>query len=532
MAIGALILLAAAGGGIDPAGQLIIDRNRADRSPLPEMQAKPEEKVDRAAIRISSDGTGIAIRRIVFRGTEVPAKVGRAAERFIGRGASPAHLREIALALSKAYAKTNVALYSIGIPEQDFAAGTLVVQIVEGWVAAATLEGAEKGKYRRARHHLDRLIGEKPLSRSRFERQISLMRDIPGFKLKSIDSAAGEDGAVALSVVPSQKRHEVSFAFNNRGTRSLGRGQFEATGKAYGAIVEGDQLSVTGAAASDFKRYFYGGAAYSMPLGYDGLSLGLSGGYLETRPKSSSVRGTAKVAGVSLSYPLIRAFDENLYLTYAIDGLNSDNAAFGNVISSERTRAMRASLRYAKVKPRRSVSGGFSLSKGLDFAGARADPLQAELRFFKFNADGSISQAIGKRFFVRVNAGGQWTRDRLPAAERFAVGGLSYGRAFESALLSADRGVGGSLEAGWQPKLGPKWEGSELYGFVDRAIVWFEPRPGLVQRRFTIASTGGGIRIKRGDKAELGFEAARAIDRPVAGFGDAWRFSVDWKLSF
>lgn len=526
----ATLLLLAASTGVDAGGQLIIDRNRADR--VPDVHPKAVEKVDRAAIQILSDGTGIPIRRIEFRGTKVPAKVGRVAERYLGRDASPETLRDVALALSQAYAKTNVALYSIGIPEQDFANGRLIVVIVEGWVAAATLEGAGQGRFSRARRHLDKLVGEKPMSRVRFERQISLMRDIPGFTLKSIGSVAGVDGAVALSVTPAQKRQEWSIAFNNRGTRSLGQGQFEASGKAFGAFSEGDQLSVTGAAAADFKRYFYGGVSYSLPIGFDGLNVALSGGVLKTRPKGSAVRGTAEVAGIAFNYPVIRGFEETLNASLSLDGLNSDNAAFGNIVASERTRALRASLRYAKAKKKRSISGGVSLSQGLAFAGARADRQTTDLRFFKLNADGSITQSFAGRFFARVNMAGQWSRDRLPAAERFAVGGLPFGRAFESAVLSADRGVAGSLELGVQPKLGGRWEGSEIYGFVDRALVWFEPSPGFSGGRFDLASAGGGVRLKRGEKAELDIEGARAIDKPAPGFGDDWRVSIDWRLAF
>ena len=61
--------------------------------------------------------------------------------------------------------------------------------------------------------------------------------------------------------------------------------------------------------------------------------------YTTSGPRGS---GEARSAGLTLSHPLIRSYRRNLTLSLALDGLNSENAAFGSLISTERSRAVRA----------------------------------------------------------------------------------------------------------------------------------------------------------------------------------------------
>ena len=124
-------------------------------------------------------------------------------------------------------------------------------------------------------------------------------------------------------------------------------------------------------AASDFRRYRYGSAAYSVPLTASGLTLSANGAYLETRPASVPIRGKAKLAGISLGYPLIRSFHQSADLSIGVDGIDSDNALVGSVLSAEHTRAVRAAAGFADNRDKRSVSFSGSVSKGLDILSAR-----------------------------------------------------------------------------------------------------------------------------------------------------------------
>lgn len=509
-------------------GGIIVDRDRIDRPRSPRAPARPAPK--RATTRVAAAGATARIEGIRFKGAQAPAPVARAAERFLGRQASKQNLTELAAALSKAYEKSDVALYTVAIPEQDFSTGTVTVLLTEGRLAKAKV-AAPDGKHKLLRARMAPMLDEAPLSRGTFERQVTLMRAIPGMTFETDFADPEATGALALTVTPKQRRTRFSAGFTNRSVELLGDGQFDARAQFYGLGIDGDHLTISGSASSDFRRYLYGSASYAVPLTASGLTLTASGGYLVTRPQSIPVEGTAKLAGLSLNYPLIRSFHRAADLSLGIDGIDSDNATFGNLIASERTRALRGGASFTEARDKRTVALGGSLSRGLDFAGARVMAPFAEADFLKVNGSAYASQAIGKRAEVRARLSGQFSRDRLPAAERYAVGGEEIGRAFDTGFLTGDRGAGALGELAFRPVKSDALGSSEVYGFVDRAWIGIEGRGVPGRTDLSIASAGIGTRLRWRDKAELGLEAAKPIESPWPGYDEDWRLSVSWRLS-
>ena len=185
-----------------------------------------------------------------------------------------------------------------------------------------------------------------------------------------------------------------------------------------------------------------------MPLGAQGLTASASAAYLESRPRGIPVTGRAKQAAFTLSYPLVRAFRRSADLSLGVDALNSDNAAFGNVIASERTRAIRGVGSIVDVQPRRELPASLAVSRGLEGLGARVGVTGARTGFVKVSGGAAVSQAVGKRLVARLSATGQWSPHAVPAAERLAMGGDAVGRAFDTAVLAGDRGIAGLAELG------------------------------------------------------------------------------------
>jgi hemolysin activation/secretion protein len=218
-------------------------------------------------------------------------------------------------------------------------------------------------------------------------------------------------------------------------------------------------------------------------------------------------------------------------LSLGLDGLNSENAAFGSVISTERSRALRAAAAYAEAGKHRTLNGSVSVSKGLAILGARVPLTIGEADFFKINGRASFDQAIGKRAALRLRASGQWTRDALPAVERYSIGGAEIGRAFEVGLISADRGLGGLAELAWRPIRSGKFTSSELYGFADAAKVRLLARQGFGGMDFDLASAGAGVRFAWTDKAMIEVEYAHVLDDPYPAYDEDWRLSVSWRLN-
>ncbi|RVT94406.1 ShlB/FhaC/HecB family hemolysin secretion/activation protein [Sphingomonas crocodyli] len=528
---------------------LILDRNRPDRI-QPVTPTAPQTKAAPSAAPAEVEGgaerTDTIIRGIQFIGTKAPASAARAAEPFIGQLATRQNLINIATAVSNGYAKSDVALFSVLIPDQDLSSGMVKVLLIEGQVEQVIVTDKSGPRARKLITEIaSHLKGEAVLSKTRLQRYISLIQDVPGTKTDIQIVQGSRRGLVRIVLTITDKKHDFSSSFDNRASATYKGGQITANAKLYGLLRGGDQTDVTAAASINFKNFKYASIAHSTPIGSDGGRASASFGYLKTKPRNSAISGEAQIAGLTYSYPLIRSYTRNLTLSGTVDGLNSDNAAFGQLISSERTRALRFAAGYVDAKPKRTITGGITVSKGVDMLGARAIDVLAEKNFTKVNARATIDQMIGKRVIARLRLSGQYTKDRLAAAERFAVGGDEFGRAFEIALLSGDRGGAGLAELAFRPIKSGKFAGTEIYGFGDYSritIVERGPLPqlfsdGIVRNvifpsaTYDLASAGAGARIAYSTQAALFLEAARAIDRPYPGYDKQWRFNVGWRLS-
>ena len=533
----AALALAMATEGAYAQSPLILDRNRADRiQPVTPTgpEATPQEPGAPApVIEGGAEQGGTIIKAIQFIGTRAPASAARAAEAYIGKPATRSTLQNIAAAVSGGYAKADVALYSVLIPNQDISDGVLRVLLIEGSVEKVIVTDKSTGRSRRlvaaiAQH----MTAEKPLRKSTLQRYISLIQDVPGTKA-DIDIVQGSGrGLVRVVLTVTDRKNEFGAGFDNRAGATYRGGEFTARATMFHIFRGGDQTDVNLGASANFDNYRYASLSHSTPIGSNGGRLALSFGYLKTKPRNTPITGDAQIAGITYSYPLIRDYKRNLTVSAGFDGLNSDNAAFGQLIASERTRAGRLALGYVEALPKRTISGGITVSRGFDVLGARVTAPLADAEFTKVNARAGIDQAVGKRMVARVRLSGQYTKDRLPAAERFAVGGSDYGRAFEVAVLSADRGAAASFELAVKPVMQSKIFGAtEVYGFVDGAKVRILDRGTFLGGTYDLASAGGGVRLAYTSKAAVYVEAAKPLDRPYAGYEKDWRISLGWKLS-
>ena len=234
---------------------------------------------------------------------------------------------------------------------------------------------------------------------------------------------------------------------------------------------------------------------------------------------------------LSAAYPLLRGYTRNLGASVSVDGIDSDAVLLGTALSSDHTRAARAALGYSSVKPRTTLTMGVTTSRGLGILGARGTPDFTDTVFTKVNARATLDQAVGKRVVARVRGSAQYSRDRLAGAERFAIGGSEFGRAFPQAILSGDRGWGASAELALRPKLPTRFAGTELYAYADKADIRIVQRGLYLPGNFDLASAGGGLRVSYTPRAAISIEVARAINQPYAGYHERWRVNLGWRVS-
>jgi hemolysin activation/secretion protein len=357
------------------------------------------------------------------------------------------------------------------------------------------------------------------------------MRDVPGGTVDIQLQRGTKPGGEVLRIDARRKHREAALGFDNQGPSLLGDAEVRGEAHLYSLLRDGDRTDLTGLASPDFNHLLYMSGAHATPLGADGGTITMSSGYIVTRPRHSRIEGHATTYGITASWPLIRGYRRNLNATLALDGVDSDAAAFGTTLSSDRTRALRGALGYSVAGARTAFTAGLTISRGLAILGARGTANFTDTVFTKVNGRITYDRQVGARWFVHLRAAGQYSSDRLAAAERFAVGGADFGRAFDSALLSGDRGAAGSAEIAWRPKLPTKFAGSEVYGFIDGARLRIVARYPYAAGSFGLASVGGGVRLAYGERASIQIEGARAIDQPYAGYHAGWRVNLGWRLS-
>ncbi|HEY9219254.1 MAG TPA: ShlB/FhaC/HecB family hemolysin secretion/activation protein [Phenylobacterium sp.] len=505
----------------------VVPEGRADQA-TPEPRSRQPLARDAELGGEAPDIAPFTLSTVQIEGSSLPAAQLEAAWRpFVGRTIDGAELSRLTDALVAVYETSPVAIYTVVVPSQDFAGGVLRIRTLEGWIADTAVRGGEDGKARaKVETYLARIRAERPLRRETLERYVSLIRDMPGLRSDMRLVTGAQPEAVRLEVDIDPQPLQVGLAANNRGTAFLGRTQVSADLYLNSWLQGGDQTRLTYATATESERFQYLAGSHTAPLNNDGTTLQFSAGKLRTRPAGAPLKGRAISAGVLLTHPVLRSYDRDLYVSLGLDGLDADNAFLGSTFSDDRSRALRGAAAYTWQTDRRLAYVAGTVSIGLDaFGGSTLTPAITDLEFVKLNGRLRFSSFLGPQVLVRLNAAGQWSEDRLPASEQFALGGDEFGRAYEAAIVAGDYGYAGSAELAWRPEgLPPKLSGSEAYAFVDGGRIWYRSRLFLPTQDADLGSLGLGVRAAWEQHISLELEAAKALSNPLPFLDrDDWR---------
>ncbi len=522
--LAAAVLAAVPAAAYAQSGNSPIVRDRVDQAPAraPARAAAPSTPAAASPRAAPPAIAPFTVTRVIVEGSTLPAaQIDAATAPFVGQTLDSNGVNRAADAVAAVYDKGPLALYTVLAPEQDFAGGVLRLRAVEGYIVSARIDGDIKGRdMSLARAYIAKITAERPLTRKTLQRYVALMNDISEFNPQVKFTPQPTLGQVQLDITANPKTFRFGVAVNNRGTALLGRTQVQAEASASSILRQGDNTRLTVAFPTDFGRFQYYSVAHSTPLGTDGAMLSGNLGYLRTRPKGFDLRGHAWQGGINASYPWLRRLDRSGYVGIGVDGINADNALFGQQLSEDRVRTARAFASFAKesTKDFFVINGAASAGLG-DALGARTlDTFGTELDFKKANGRVGYDRRVAKHVVMRLVAAGQVSGDRLPSSEQFALGGSDFGRAYAAALISGDKAIAGSAELALRPVSGlpQKLSGSELYGFVDGGKVRYRGRYGFPGQTLELGSFGGGGRLNLMGKTELQVEAARAMGNKLA----------------
>lgn len=513
----------------DPGNAPVIDRDRSDR--VEPQLARPSAPVPRLAPLVQAPSVAdVRLTRVRYTGATLsPAVLDAAVAGQIGRPLTMETLQGVANAVGAVYAKGDIAFYSVSIPAQVPTGGELTVHVVEGRVRDYRLSGlSPTTPTALIDAHMQRLMRETPLRKSVLERSLSLLRDIPGLTVDAQVRQLAQPGDLVLDLIVRRRQLQIGVMIDNSGVSNVVQGvQAQLSVTVNGLAREGDSARLSGYLPFYPDRYQFYSLSHSTPVGTNGMTLSATMAHMETQSRGSRISGDATLAGVTLSYPVLRSYRTNMSVSASLDGIDSNNYFLDIRFGDYRSRALRLGASWSRVSGTSGEALSAVVSQGLNAFGAKPFTGFSETGFTKVNMQAVALRGITQKLSVKVTVKGQYSRDNLPVTERFALGGRGAGMAFRIGTITAEQAVAGSAELSWSlASASPLLKNSSLFAYADGAVAHATARPAyrLAAQDFSLASAGGGMRIGLGPKWRASAEVALPVIRPGPAYSGKARF--------
>jgi len=430
------------------------------------------------------------------------------------------------------------------VPEQAVSDGVVTVRVLEGYVANAAAQGLPRAAPL-LEAMLAKLTAERPLRAATLERYVLLADDLPGVTARAVLSpspAPAPAGASDLTLDVAEERWDALFRLDNRGNRYSGPLQAEL-GVGFNSLLRPfDRTHLrTVLAAHDFDELQLFSLDHEQPLNTEGTRLHLGGslswqepGYLlgdvDTDSESSRLL-------LEVKHPFLRQRHRNLTGRVALAAFNIETEQLGTLVSRENLRSLRLGLTYDWADRWRGVNVvDIEVSQGMNILGARRSGAANLSRpngksdYTKVTVYASREQYLRGGWSVNGGLGGQYAFTQVLASEEFAYGGVPFGRAHDSAELSGDHGLAGSLELRYTRPAAWRWLQSwQAYAYCDAGGVWREDSTAREARDFA-SDAGLGLRCRFDALRAASIEVAKPLAQGVAAQGDDGGYG--WRVFF
>ncbi len=454
-------------------------------------------------------GERIAVRALRLTGQTIfPEDRLIAASGFTpGSSHNLAELRALAARIGAYYNSRGYFLAQAYLPAQDIVDGVVTIAVIEGRYGAVRVDNGTNLRNavpERILRGLDQgdLITSKPL-----ERRLLLLSDIPGVAVKSTLTPGAAVGTSDLIVdVTPGRRVTGSVEADNAGNRYTG------TYRAGGAIYvnnptgAGDLISLRLLASS--SGLAYGRAAYQVPIG--NLTVGASYAHIRydlgREFRALRADGTADIASVFASYPLVRSRNANLYAVATLDAKWLKDRVRA-VPTTSRKRSNVLTLGLNGDSNDQFGGGGWNagsiawsigdlslrspLERAVDAMTARSDG-----RFGKIQFSAARLQTISGPLSLYGSIRGQLAFNNLDSSEKMELGGAYGVRAYPEGEAYGDQGYIATAEARlmlshWMPSFPGQLQ---AIGFIDVGQVDFAHDPWFTgSNRANRSAIGGGL---------------------------------------
>jgi hemolysin activation/secretion protein len=495
-----LALLAAA--SLPALAQQPLLQENARPLPQPRGGNVPAVQPAPSAASVPAGGQRVTLRRIVVTGnTRIGTDTLLAALGPVdGKTYDFAGLAALAARLTAYYQQAGYPFARAYLPQQDLSAGELHVQVLEGRYGKVIAHG-EPDFVAGAQGLLSALPHGDNLESGRLERVTLLLDDQPGVRTVPLVRPGEEVGTGDLLVeVRRDHRYRGEAGLDNYGTRATGRMRAHASADADSPFMLGDQLSVQ--ALYTEAGMWFGSLAYAAPLGHGGLRgrASYTHSFYELGGSFAALgaRGTADVASVGLSYPLVRSQVRNLTLSASVDHKRLHDRQDATETASQksstvvpvtlsfdvRDQFLHAGITFGALGWTRGRLGLNGDTQALDAASARSAG-----SFDRVNLDLARIQSLSDRLDLYGRVSAQWTGHNLDASEKLGLGGVNGVRAYPNGEGYGDTGWVAQAEVRYA--VGPVVP----YLFYDAGRVTLNKSPWTTQDNHR-ALAGGGIGVR------------------------------------
>ena len=259
----------------------------------------------------------------------------------------------------------------------------------------------------------------------------------------------------------------------------------------------GDQIKIN-TLLSD-EQLWLGALSYSLPLGASGLRGNV--GYAHTRYELAKEfvgnDGTAKVASVGLSYPLVRSQKTNLTLS----GTYQEKDFQDNKLGTPEIKSSQSVPLALQFDHRDSAGGGITYGSvswtpgklKLDAGLTALDTINTRGSFNKLNLDLVRLQSLPAGFSLMGRISLQSASKNLDSSEKMSLGGAGAVRAYPTGEAIGDEGVLAQLELRYSAGA------YAPYVFVDGGRIKTNAKPTdpAANNKRSLGGAGVGLRYQR-----------------------------------
>lgn len=385
-------------------------------------------------------------------------------------------LQKTAVAVAEFYRAAGW-LVRVYLPRQAIEDGVVTLQIVEGKFGQLRFDGLQPQRFsvELAQSYINaaQASGESINARA-VDRVLLVLDDLPGVAASG-NLAAGSGPAetdIVLKLV-DEPAFNGDIVIDNTGSRATGRERWGTNATLNSPLKVGDLLgfNLMHTEGSNYSRL-----AYSVPLGYNGLRLGLNTSNMNYRVisaelLSANVQGKSSTWGLNAQYPLLRSRSQNLYLSAGYDDKSFHNQANQATTTQYGMRNLTMGVMGNAFD---ALGGGganmasLTLTHGnLDLNGSPnqatdASTTQAQGMFSKLAYAFSRQQTLTSELSLYGLVSGQLASKSLDSAEKFYLGGSGGVRAYPASEGGGSIGSMLNLELRW--KAGPDLA---VIGFYD-----------------------------------------------------------------